>query len=188
MLEKASLVRNVAIVGPLHHGKTSLCDMLQRATLLDDGSQGLKWIDKKVTDSRMDEIKREMSIKAAPLQILLQDSREKSYGFNFVDAPGHPDFFDEVCASIRLCDNALLVVDVLEGCTLYTEQLIRLAIREAKPLLVCVNKLDRLILELKLPPDDAYLKIKKTLDEVNIIIQQVKAECPNSRQGYVSPL
>ena len=129
----------------------------------------------------MDETKRQMSLKAAPFQILLQDSRQKSYGFNFVDLPGHPDFFDEVCTSMRLCDNALLVVDVLEGCTLYTEQLVRLAIHESKPLLVCINKLDRLILELKLAPDDAYLKIKKTLDEVNIIIQKVKGEYPNSK-------
>jgi 116 kDa U5 small nuclear ribonucleoprotein component len=47
--------------------------------------------------------------------VLLQDSREKSYAFNFMDTPGHPNFSDEVTASLRLADNAILVVDVLEG-------------------------------------------------------------------------
>jgi 116 kDa U5 small nuclear ribonucleoprotein component len=45
-----------------------------------------------------------------------------------MDTPGHPDFFDEACVSVRLCDNVLLVVDVLEGVTLHLEKLIQLAI------------------------------------------------------------
>lgn len=41
-----------------------------------------------------------------------------------MDTPGHPDFRDEVAVSLRLADNALLVVDVLEGVTAYTDVLI----------------------------------------------------------------
>jgi U5 small nuclear ribonucleoprotein component len=48
----------------------------------------------------------------------LKDLKEKYFAFNFLDTPGHPDFFDEVAASLRLSDNVLLVVDPLEGCPL----------------------------------------------------------------------
>ena len=75
-----------------------------------------------------------------------------------MDTPGHPDFFDDVCVSVRLCDNALLVVDVLEGVTLHLEKLIQLAIHQRKPIIVVLNCIDRLILELRLPPADAYHK------------------------------
>jgi 116 kDa U5 small nuclear ribonucleoprotein component len=52
----------------------------------------------------------------------LEDSREKNYCFNFIDAPGHPNFSDEVSASLRLADSVLMVVDVVEGMTSYLEK------------------------------------------------------------------
>ena len=87
-----------------------------------------------------------------------------------MDTPGHPDFIEEVCTSLRLADNVILVVDVLEGCTSYTERLIQRIIKSNKTLLIFVNKIDRLILELKLPPEDAYLKIKHCIDTLNLCI------------------
>lgn len=72
----------------------------------------------------MDEVERKISLKAAPFQILLKDSKDKSFVYNIIDTPGHPDFIDEVFVSLRLADNIILVVDVLEGCTMQTEKLI----------------------------------------------------------------
>ena len=95
---------------------------------------------------------------------------QKSLGFNLIDAPGHPDFFDEVCVSLRLADSAVLLVDVIEGVTLFTEKLIKVLIQTDKKFVLVINKIDRLILEARMPPEDAYLKIKRTLDEVNIAI------------------
>ena len=102
--------------------------------------------------------------------MLLQDSREKSYGFNFVDTPGPPNFSDEVSAGLRLSDNVLLVVDVLEGVTTYGTKLIESSLKQGKRIVLVINKLDRLVLEVKLPPADGYHKIKMTLDEVNIAV------------------
>jgi len=54
-----------------------------------------------------------------------------------------------------------------------------------------INKLDRLILELKLPPQDAYYKLKHTLDEINVVIQkyshlsQKKVELASPLSGNV---
>ena len=71
---------------------------------------------------------------------------------------------------MRACDGVVLVVDVVEFMTMYLEKLIRYAIEENLKIIVLLNKLDRLVLELKLPPSDAYLKLKHTLEEINTII------------------
>ena len=101
---------------------------------------------------------------------MLQDSREKSYLFNIIDTPGHPNFSDEVTPGIRLADGMLLVIDCIEGVTFYTERLIKEALRANLDIVVAINKLDRFVLELRLPMNDAYYKIKHTLDEVNQVI------------------
>ena len=54
---------------------------------------------------------------------------------------------------------------------LNTERLIKHALHEKMAVTLCVNKIDRLILELKLPPQDAYYKIRHTIDEVNGLIR-----------------
>ena len=84
-----------------------------------DMNKEYKW-----TDTRKDEIDRQMSLKATPMTLILQDSREKNYLFNVVDSPGHPNFSDEVSAALRVADGMLLVVDCIEGMTVYTERLI----------------------------------------------------------------
>ena len=93
--------------------------------------------------------------------------RGKSYLFNIIDTPGHPNFSDEVTVGMRLADGALLVVDVIEGVTFYVETLIKEALRNQLEIIVVLNKMDRLVLELKLPVNDAYYKIRHTLDEIN---------------------
>lgn len=52
-----------------------------------------------------------------------------------------------------------------------TERLLKHALQERLPVTICINKIDRLILELKLPPADAYIKLKFTLDQINNIVQ-----------------
>lgn len=54
-----------------------------------------------------------------------------------------------------------------------TERLLKHAIQEQLAITICINKIDRLILELKLPPADAYFKLKHTIDEINTIIRSV---------------
>lgn len=124
-----------------------------------------KWM-----DTRKDEVDREMSIKTVPMTLVLPDSRGKNYLFNFMDTPGHPNFSDEVSAAARISDGMILVVDIVEGVTFYNEKLIKEALRNNMDIIVIINKLDRLVLELRLPLNDAYHKIKHTLDEINYIV------------------
>ena len=122
------------------------------------------------TDTLYTEQERGVSIKSTPISIVMQDLKSKSYLMNIVDTPGHVNFSDEVTAAIRLCDGVVLFIDAAEGVMLNTERLLRHAVQEKLAITVCINKIDRLILELKLPPNDAYFKIRHILDEVNSLI------------------
>jgi len=169
-------IRNIAFAGHLHHGKTALMDMLVLET--HDISDRLeKKIGRKrdeqlrYTDVHMLERERGLSTKSAPMSLVLQNTRGKSHLFNILDTPGHVNFVDEVASSLRLVDGVVLVVDVVEGVQVNTEQIIKHAILEGIPLTLVVNKMDRLILELKLPPTDAYFKLKHVIEEVNTMIE-----------------
>jgi len=89
-----------------------------------------------------------------------------------MDTPGHPNFIDEVAIGLWISDGALLVIDVIEGVTFHTEAIIKHLIWERMPIVVVLNKFDWLIIELKLPPEDAYLKMKWVLEKTNFIIKK----------------
>lgn len=71
---------------------------------------------------------------------------------------------------MRMVDGVVIFVDAAEGVMLNTERLLKHAIQERLAITVCINKIDRLILELKLPPQDAYFKLKQIIDEINGLI------------------
>ncbi|CAM9258148.1 unnamed protein product [Phaeothamnion confervicola] len=71
---------------------------------------------------------------------------------------------------MRACDGVVLVVDAVEGVMMQTERLIKRALQERLAITLLINKMDRLILELKLPPRDAYFKILHTIHQVNALI------------------
>ena len=56
---------------------------------------------------------------------------------------------------------------------LNTERLLKHALQEKMAVTVCINKIDRLILELKLPPQDAYYKLRHVVEEINGLIRYV---------------
>jgi U5 small nuclear ribonucleoprotein component len=168
-------IRNVALAGHLHHGKTAFTDMLVLETH-DIADRLERRVGKnrdeqlRYTDIHILERERGLSVKAAPMSLVLPSSKGKSHLVNLVDTPGHVNFVDEVAASFRLVDGVCLVVDVVEGVQINTEQIIRHAVLQDLPLTLIINKMDRLILELKLPPKDAYFKLKHVVEEVNTVI------------------
>lgn len=178
LMDHPGFIRNIALIGNLHHGKTSLVDMLVRETHMLDWSSGKN---ERYADARLDEQRRRLSIKATPMSIVLQSLRGKSYLLNVMDAPGHVNFSDEQTAALRVADGAVVVVDALEGVMAQTARGLRHAARAGLPICVCINKMDRLILELKLPPADAYHKVCHTLGEIN----QVLSRCGYGRR--ISP-
>ncbi|KAH7725769.1 elongation factor 2-like protein [Aphelenchoides avenae] len=163
------MVRNVVIAGHLHHGKTSFVDCLVEQT----HPEFIRYEDKDVrfTDTLYIEQQRGVSTKATPISIVMQNSRSKSFLMNVMDTPGHVNFSDEVTAAYRLADGVVIFVDAHEGIMMNTERLLKHAIQERLPVTFCINKIDRLFLELKLPPADAYAKLRFTLDQLNQLMQ-----------------
>uniref|UniRef100_A0A7E4W7P8 Tr-type G domain-containing protein n=1 Tax=Panagrellus redivivus TaxID=6233 RepID=A0A7E4W7P8_PANRE len=176
------MVRNVAIAGHLHHGKTTFIDCLIEQT----HTEFFRFDDKDVryTDNLYIEQQRGCSIKSTPVSLLLETSRQKSYLFNVLDTPGHVNFSDEAAAAFRVADGVVIVVDAHEGVMMNTERLLKLAMVEGLPITLCINKIDRLFVELKLPPADAYAKLRYTIDQVNVLLNQFAL----TDETLVSPL
>ncbi|KAK0246470.1 Calreticulin family-domain-containing protein [Armillaria nabsnona] len=164
------MIRNVAVVGHLHHGKTALMDMLVFEThkLVWDSDHPTRY-----TDTHVLSRARELSIKSSPMSLVLSTTSGKSHLVHMIDTPGHVNFVDEVASAIRLVDGILLVVDVVEGLMVGAESIIRHAIQENIKITLVVNKVDRLILELRIKPQDAYYKIKHTIEEINTFISNI---------------
>nr|POE70027.1 pre-mrna-splicing factor cwf10 [Quercus suber] len=175
-------IRNIAFCGHLHHGKTSLMDMLVRQThdvsrYLEGKTGKARDEQLRYTDTHILERERGLSLKTSPMSLVLQGTKGKSHLINILDTPGHPNFADEVAASLRLVDGVVLVVDVVEGVQVQTELAIKHAVLSGLPMVLLINKMDRLMLELKLPPTDAYFKLKHVVEEVNTHIE-------NALPGY----
>jgi len=165
LMDNGNLVRNVALVGHLHHGKTSFVDCLMQQTHPELTTSAEKPV--RYTDTLFTEQERGVSIKAMPVSLVMQDVRGKSFLVNVFDTPGHVNFSDEVSAAMRLADGVCVFVDAAEGVMLNTERVIKQAVQEKLAITVCINKIDRLVLELKLPPQDAYYKLRHIVEEVN---------------------
>lgn len=95
---------------------------------------------------------------------------QKEYLINLIDSPGHIDFSSEVSTASRLCDGALVLVDAVEGVCSQTVTVLRQTWTERlKPLLV-INKIDRLISELRMSAAEAYTHLSQLLEQVNAVI------------------
>ncbi|KAF7797389.1 hypothetical protein EIP86_008584 [Pleurotus ostreatoroseus] len=87
-----------------------------------------------------------------------------------IDTPGHVDFSSEVSTASRLCDGALVLVDVVEGVCTQTITVLRQAWQDRlRPILV-INKFDRLITELQLAPIEAHHHLSRLIEQVNAVM------------------
>uniref|UniRef100_A0A665UJN2 116 kDa U5 small nuclear ribonucleoprotein component n=1 Tax=Echeneis naucrates TaxID=173247 RepID=A0A665UJN2_ECHNA len=183
LMDGPELIRNVTLCGHLHHGKTCFVDCLIEQThpeirKRDDVDMRL------IRFLFISTFPRGVGIKSTPVTMVLPDSRGKSYLFNIMDTPGHVNFSDEVTSSIRISDGVVLFIDAAEGVMLNTERLIKHAVQERMAITICINKVDRLIVELKLPPTDAYYKLRHIVDEVNGLLSTYSTD----ENLVVSPL
>lgn len=86
---------------------------------------------------------------------------------NLIDSPGHVDFSSQVLTATRICDGALVLVDVVEGICTQTIAVLRQAKEESlRPILV-INKMDRLITELKMSTGEAVIWLNRLIEQVN---------------------
>ncbi|KAJ3519368.1 hypothetical protein NMY22_g13241 [Coprinellus aureogranulatus] len=168
-------IRILTTMGHVDHGKTTLMDALLAANNIISSRMAGKM---RYLDSREDEQERGITMESSAVSLKFQvldktsegEKRTKTYIVNMIDTPGHVDFSTEVSTASRLCDGALVLVDVVEGVCTQTIAVLRQAWQDRlKPILV-INKMDRLITELKLAPVEAYHHLARVIEDVNAVM------------------
>ncbi|XP_073509236.1 elongation factor-like GTPase 1 isoform X3 [Phyllobates terribilis] len=163
--KKAANIRNICILAHVDHGKTTLADCLISSNGIISNRLAGKL---RYMDSREDEQIRGITMKSSAISLEHRDGDEE-YLVNLIDSPGHVDFSSEVSTAVRLCDGAIVVVDAVEGVCPQTQAVLRQAwLENIQPVLV-INKIDRLIVELKLSSQEAYAHLQKILEQVNAV-------------------
>lgn len=167
-------VRIITTLGHVDHGKTTLMDALLAANNIISHRMAGKL---RFLDSREDEQERGITMESSAVSLKFQvmgrpdEGRSpKTFIVNMIDTPGHVDFSSEVSTASRLCDGALVLVDVVEGVCTQTIAVLRQAWEDnLRPILV-INKMDRLITELKLVPTEAYQHLSRLIEQVNAVM------------------
>jgi len=95
---------------------------------------------------------------------------KKEYLINLIDSPGHVDFSSEVSTASRLCDGAVVLVDAVEGVCSQTVTVLRQTWIEKLDTLLVINKMDRLVTELKMTPTEAHIHLSRLLEQVNAVM------------------
>ncbi|MEM1847380.1 MAG: elongation factor EF-2 [Acidilobaceae archaeon] len=159
-------VRNIGIIAHVDHGKTTTSDsLLAAAGLLSERLAG----EALALDYLSVEKQRGITVKAANVS-LYHEYQGKSYVINLIDTPGHVDFTGKVTRSLRVLDGAIVVVDAVEGVMTQTETVIRQALEERVRPLLFINKVDRLIKELKMGPEQIQERFAEIIREFNNLI------------------
>jgi elongation factor 2 len=135
-----------------------------------------------------EEQKRGITIKSANISLYYEKSLEGHEPFiiNLVDTPGHLDFSGKVTRALRLVDGVVVVVDAVEEIISQSETVIRQALQEGVKPVLFINKIDRLIRELKLTDDQIRKKYTRIINDFNTLIERY-AEPPFNTEWKVSP-
>jgi elongation factor 2 len=160
-------IRNIGIIAHVDHGKTTTTDSLLAAAGLISPRLAGQVLAMDFLDI---EQKRQMTVKAANVS-LYHEYEGRPYVINLVDTPGHVDFTGKVTRSLRMIDGAIVVVDAVEGVMTQTETVLRQALEERVRPLLFINKVDRLIKELKMGPDEIKQRFIEIIKEVNSLIE-----------------
>ncbi|KDQ09890.1 hypothetical protein BOTBODRAFT_116551 [Botryobasidium botryosum FD-172 SS1] len=165
----------ITTMGHVDHGKTTFVDSLLAANNIISTRMAGKI---RYLDSREDEQERGITMESSAISLKFKMMRKLPDGgsaandfvINLIDTPGHVDFSSEVSTASRLCDGTLVLVDVVEGVCTQTIAVLRQAwIDRLKPILV-INKVDRLVTELKLAPVEAYHHLSQLIEQVNAVM------------------
>ncbi|MFC4804339.1 translational GTPase TypA [Filifactor villosus] len=132
---KKEIIRNVAIIAHVDHGKTTLVDALLKQSGVFRQNQE---VEDRVMDSNDLERERGITILSKNTAVHYKD-----YKINIIDTPGHADFGGEVERILKMVDGVVLVVDAFEGPMPQTKFVLKKALELKLPSVICVNKVDR---------------------------------------------
>ena len=126
-------------------------------------------------DFQEDEKERGITIDAANVS-MAHTFEGEDYLINLIDTPGHVDFGGDVTRAMRAIDGAIVLVCAVEGMMPQTETVLRQALKERVKPVLFINKVDRLIKEVKLTPEKMQERFTKIIADVNKLIRRIATE------------
>jgi elongation factor 2 len=159
-------IRNIGVCAHIDHGKTTFSDnLLAGAGMMSEEEAGKAC----KLDFHEDEQSRGITIDSAAVS-MVHTVDDKEFLINLIDTPGHVDFGGDVTRAMRAVDGAIVLICASEGAMPQTETVLRQALREKVKPVLFINKVDRLIKELQLTPQQMQERFVKQITEVNKII------------------
>ncbi|MDD3070281.1 MAG: elongation factor EF-2, partial [Methanoculleus horonobensis] len=175
LMDKPERIRNIGIVAHIDHGKTTLSDnLLAGAGMISEELAGRQLF----MDSDEEEQARGITIDASNVSMVHTYGGEE-YLINMIDTPGHVDFGGDVTRAMRAVDGAVVVVDAVEGTMPQTETVLRQALKEGVRPVLFINKVDRLVNELKVDEQEMQIRLAKVIDKVNKLIKGMNEKMYN---------
>jgi len=172
LMYKPDHIRNIGTIAHIDHGKTTFSDhLLAGAGMISTELAGRKLF----LDFDEQEQQRGITIWSANAS-MVHNYQGEDYLVNLIDTPGHVDFGGDVTRAMRAVDGAIVLVDAVEAVMPQTETVLRQSLKERVKPILFINKVDRLIRELKLTPEQMQDRFTNIIREVNILIQKYAEE------------
>lgn len=162
-------IRNIGICAHIDHGKTTFSDnLLAGAGMMSEELAGKQL----ALDFHEDETERGITIDTAAVS-MVHHVGDHEFLINLLDTPGHVDFGGDVTRAMRAVDGAIVLSCAVEGIMPQTETVLRQALKERVKPILFINKVDRLIKELKLTPEAMQERFTKVIVGVNKLIKDI---------------
>ncbi|MBT7102044.1 elongation factor EF-2 [archaeon] len=162
-------IRNIAICAHIDHGKTTFSDnLLAGAGMMSEALAGKA----RTLDFHDDETERGITIDSASVS-MVHKVDDQDYLINLIDTPGHVDFGGDVTRAMRAVDGAIVLSCASEGIMPQTETVLRQALKERVRPILFINKVDRLIREVKLTPEEMQKRFVDIINSVNKLIAEI---------------
>ena len=175
-------IRNIGTAAHIDHGKTTLSDnLIAGAGMMSEDLAGKQLM----LDYDEQEQARGITINAANASMVHRYNGHE-YLINLIDTPGHVDFGGDVTRAMRALDGVIILVCAVEGIMPQTETVIRQALKERVRPVLFINKVDRLINELKVTPQEMQQRFTTIITEVNRRIATQLPE-PLNKEWQVKP-
>ncbi|MBU1988594.1 MAG: GTP-binding protein, partial [Nanoarchaeota archaeon] len=172
LMSQPEKIRNIAIAAHIDHGKTTFSDnLLAGAGMMSEELAGKQL----ALDFHEDEQTRGITIDAANVS-MVHNVEGEGYLINLIDTPGHVDFGGDVTRAMRAVDGAIVLCCASEGIMPQTETVLRQALRERVKPILFINKVDRLIREIKLTPEKMQERFISIINKVNELIKHIAEE------------
>ena len=172
LMSKLDKIRNIGIAAHIDHGKTTLSDnLLAGCGMMSEELAGKQL----VLDYDEQEQDRGITINTASAS-MVHEFEGKEYLINLLDTPGHVDFGGDVTRAMRAVDGCIVLVCAVEGAMPQTETVVRQALREKVKPVLFINKVDRLINELRVTPEEMQQRFIKIIARFNELVDAVVPE------------